>query len=345
MPTGVGDLTVEWLRGALGWHDLEAVVVAPIGTGQVADSVRLHLERPPGSTGPATVVAKVTAASDTSRQAAMATRTYEVEVGFYTDLAADLLVRTPHCFWAGYVEATAAYAVVLEDVAPAQAGDQLAGCSVDQAAAALDELALLHGPRWDDPDLARLPWLDRHVDGHANNLTALVGMTLPGFLERYTARLSPDVVDLVERFVPTLAAYVAGQRGPRTVVHGDFRNDNLLFGGERVCVVDWQTVALGPALSDVSYFLGGSLLPEQRRAHEDALVRDYHARLVALGVSLSWDECWRGYRGHAFAGLIMAIVASMLVGRTDRGDDMFVAMAERAGRHALDLDAEALLAP
>ena len=38
----------------------------------------------------------------------------------------------------------------------------------------------------------------------------------------------------------------------------------------------------------------------------------------------------------------MAVLASMLVGQTDRGDEMFMAMANRSGRMALDLDALAL---
>jgi hypothetical protein len=39
----------------------------------------------------------------------------------------------------------------------------------------------------------------------------------------------------------------------------------------------------------------------------------------------------------------MAVAASMLVERTARGDEMFLTMARRHARHALDLDAAALL--
>ena len=35
----------------------------------------------------------------------------------------------------------------------------------------------------------------------------------------------------------------------------------------------------------------------------------------------------------------MAVAASMLVERTDRGDEMFLTMAPGTARHALDLDA------
>jgi aminoglycoside/choline kinase family phosphotransferase len=348
IPTGVAGLTPAWLTTVLardGAGTVTDVGISPIGTGQVADSARLSLVWDPPGSGPATLVAKVTAADETSRAAAAATRTYEVEVGFYTDLAASLPVRAPRCYHAAFDAATLGYVVLLEDLAPAQQGDQLTGCSAAEARASLDELAHLHAPRWGDPSLAAIPWLARHGPAYPDELGMLVGMLFPGFVERYASSLGTDVLDLAERFVPRLPAYVRAQEPPFTIVHGDFRVDNLLFGDGRVGVVDWQTVALGPALADVSYLLGASLPTPLRRAEEDALVRHYHERLTAGGVELDWPTCWTGYRRYAFAGLVMAIVASMVVRRTERGDEMFVAMAERHGRHALDVDAEALLPP
>ena len=52
---------------------------------------------------------------------------------------------------------------------------------------------------------------------------------------------------------------------------------------------------------------------------------------------------WTQYRRYSFGGLIMAIVASFLVQRTDRGDEMFITMAVRHARQALDLDSESLI--
>ena len=132
-----------------------AVRTDPVGTGQVADTVRIHLEYDPPGAGPPTLVAKVPSADETSRAGAAATRTYEIEASFYRDLAAELPVRTPDCWYAAHDPATNAYVVVLEDVAPAVQGDQMHGCSVEDIAAAVDELALLHGPRWGDPTLRR----------------------------------------------------------------------------------------------------------------------------------------------------------------------------------------------
>ena len=81
------------------------------------------------------------------------------------------------------------------------------------------------------------------------------------------------------------------------------------------------------------------------RAHEDALVRDYHRGLEAAGVTgYDWEQCWTDYRRGTFAGLLMAVAASMLVERTERGDEMFLTMAARHSAHARDLDAAELLA-
>jgi hypothetical protein len=104
--------------------------------------------------------------------------------------------------------------------------------------------------------------------------------------------------------------------------------------------VDWQTCTHGPALQDVAYFIGASLSLDERRAAEETLVRDYHDGLLTAGVrGYDWDDCWHDYRRCAWAGLVMAIAASNLVERTDRGDRMFLTMATRHARHALDLDA------
>jgi hypothetical protein len=55
-------------------------------------------------------------------------------------------------------------------------------------------------------------------------------------------------------------------------------------------------------------------------------------------VQLTADDAWLEYRRYTFAGFVMAVVASMIVKQTPRGDEMFMAMANRHGVHAADLD-------
>ena len=185
--TGVNDLTPAWCTAALaattGGATVTDVGIELVGTGQVADTARLRLTYEPAGAGPATIVAKVPAADETSRGAARVTRTYEIEAGFYRDLAATLPVRTPRCYHAAHDLETDAYVVLLEDVAPAVQGDQMAGCSVDDVAAAVDELALLHGPRWGDESLESIGWLYR--GDNTEGIVALVQYGAGQFQEHY----------------------------------------------------------------------------------------------------------------------------------------------------------------
>ena len=339
------ELTPEFLSTALGPATRGARVtdvdVSVVGTGQMGDCLRLTLDYDVAGAGPSSVVAKLPSGDENSRAAAAVVRAYEIEVNFYRQLHSGLLVRSPRCYYASLDVDTNDFVLLLEDIVGGRQGDQLAGCTVDQAAAAVAELPGLHAPRWGDAALEQLDWLHRSTPANAGMLSAIVRSLYPGFLERYADRLSPDVVRLSDRVIDDLDALDADRPRPWTVAHNDYRVDNLLFadapGADPVVVVDWQTCVYGPGISDLAYFIGGSLPPDERRAHERDLVRDYQQRMRAAGVALEWDDLWAQYRRYTVAGLIMAIAASMLVKRTPRGDDMFMVMAERAGQHALDL--------
>ena len=58
---------------------------------------------------------------------------------------------------------------------------------------------------------------------------------------------------------------------------------------------------------------------------------------------LSWDRCWREYRRGVFSGFALTVVATALVDQTERGDQMFLTMARRHARMAIDLDSWAFL--
>ncbi len=348
------ELTVEWLTEVLraGGHLDGAAVVAvdarPLGTGQMCDSLRMRLTYDGPTDAPTALVAKLPAADETSRVTAATLRSYEKEVRFYEQLAAGLPIPTPTVFHAALDDDDLSrFVLLLQDLAPAEQGDQLVGCTPAVASDAVRELVGLHAPRWGDPALAGIEWLRGDRETGITMMSMLLPTLWAGFTERYDADLGPDVraagADLFEH----LLAYLTPTGGPETVVHGDYRLDNLLLtpGGGVAGVVDWQTCTVGPALSDVAYFIGAGLSAEDRRAHEDALVRDYHHGLEAAGVTgYDWEQCWTDYRRGTFAGLLMAVAASMLVERTERGDEMFLTMAARHSAHARDLDAAELLA-
>jgi ecdysteroid kinase len=348
-------VTAEWLTHVLRYGGLlERAVVDSftahvVGTGQMGLSIRYGLQYDRlEPRAPQSVVCKFASADPISRATGVALRSYEAEVSFYQHLARTVDIRTPRCHFADIDMETGEFVLALEDLAPCVPGDQLAGCSVDQAALAMEELAKLHAPRWGDARLAELSWLNRSTPESMATTAQMLASLFPGFLDRYAGRLGPEHVHVAERLMGSLGAWLRQREPPFVVQHGDYRLDNMLFGtgagGYPLAVVDWQTVVLGPPLADASYFLGAGLLPDARRQHEHALLRLYYDMLRARGVEgFSWDRCWRDYRRFAFSGFLMAVGASMLVVQTERGDEMFLTMASRHGTQIVDLDADEFL--
>lgn len=348
-------VTPEWLTdvlrhsGAIGAATaVSSFEASSIGTGQVGANVRYALSYDhAGPEAPATVVCKFSSRDEASAAVGVAVLTYETEVAFYRDLAHTVDISRPHCHFAEIRSGTADVVLVMEDIAPAEQGDQIAGCTVQQASLAVAEAARLHGPRWGDPTLAELAWLDRADT--AASIAAVLGAIWEGFVERYRAALDPVTLEAGPQIAALAPQLLPGGSSPRTPVHSDYRLDNMLFADGRadrpLTVVDWQTVQLGVGPSDVAYFLGSAFEPELRRSCERDLLLRYHRALVeGYGVSgYPFDQCWRDYVRSSYASLLMAVYASMMVGRTDRGDAMFMAMANRSAQMAADLDAPAVI--
>ena len=267
-----------------------------------------------------------------------------IEASFYRQLADELPVRTPACWYAAHDPATNAYVVVLEDVAPAEQGDQMHGCSAADIGAAVDELALLHGPRWGDPTLLDLAWARRPTPEGVQATGDLITWAVESFRANY-ARAPRAGHGGARRSLhpghPRLPRPRRPSRGPSCTATSAPTTSCSAGRGSSSSTGRPSASAIGP--TDLAYLLGASLLPEVRRQHEGALVDRYVAGLAAHGVAVERDDVWAQYRRYAFGGLIMAIVAQALVRRTDRGDEMFITMADRHARQALDLDSEALV--
>jgi hypothetical protein len=339
----VDDLTDAWLSDVLG-VTVSAFATAPVGTGQMGDSFRVTVAH--DGVVPTSFVLKVAAANETSRATGLALRIFEVEVRYYLELARRLDAPVPRC-WFGAVDVeTGWFSLLLEDLAPAVQGDQLIGCNPEQAELALVELAALHASGWERADLAALSWLNRSSPESTQFTASLIAGLFPGFLERYVEQLPSRQVEICTALMGSLPTYLGDAGGPLTVVHGDYRLDNLMFDGTRaVTVLDWQTATWGPPAVDVSYFLACAISdPVERASLEEGLVGRYHEELQKRGVSgYSWEQCWRDYRYRAFGTLVMAIASSMLVERTDRGDQMFLCSVERACAQIDHLDSLELL--
>lgn len=329
--------------------EVTAVAARRIGTGQIGKCVRFDLTFAHSDhAAPASLVGKFPSDDPVSRETGVALRNYYREVSFYRELAPGLEIRLPRCYYAAIDGEGPEFALLLEDLRPAQPGDQLNGCEPSVAHAAVMELVGLQVPSWCRRELERHDWLtsDEHS---AVGLMELYAQLLPGFLTRYGEALDPDERDIISRVARSPECPLFQPPGePFCLEHVDYRLDNMLVDTRssppRVTVVDWQSVRLGRPMNDVAYFLGAGLLPAVRREAERDIVRDHHRGLTAAGITgYDWEQCWDDYRRGTFSGFGVTVIASMLVQQTTRGDAMFTAMAKRHARHALDLGAQAFL--
>jgi len=329
--------------GLLGHAVVTEVGRQRIGTGQIGQNVAFSLTYDrPAPEAPTSVVGKFPSSEPHGRAAAKTFRLYEREVGFYEEIAETVDIRVPVCYLADIDLDTGDFVLLLEDLRPAVQGDQLGGCSLDEAMLAMDELAALHAPRWGDPSLTSIGWLGRYEDAGPNDMFQSVYQGLwPGFVAQYGSLLDSDSLALGEAFGASLSEWRRSWTPPYCVTHGDYRLDNMLFGTEEggypLATVDWQTVGHGPGIQDAAYFIGNSLRLSDRRRHEMDLLKRYHDALRARGVNgYEWRQCLADYKRATLAGVLMTVIASQVVASDDRGVAMFAAMAERHFAHAID---------
>ncbi|GBD25211.1 hypothetical protein HRbin30_00526 [bacterium HR30] len=357
-PRSPEDLDPQWLTHVLEpfFPDLgqvRALRYERIGTGQMGLNVRAWLDYEGGKrvTGPASLVCKFASRDPASRATGVALRSYEIETNFYRQVASRIPLPVPRCFFAGFDPEGGDFLLVLEDVTPAEVGDQLVPCTLEQARSALDALAAIHAATWNHASLSELEWLNRRNSEQLAQIAGFVQAAAPVFLQRYSAQLEARHVRVLEEFLPLVTEWLELPRGPFALVHGDFRPDNLLFLHQRaapyrVLVVDWQTVSWGAPLADVAYFIGGAFDPQQRRRYESDLLQFYCQRLRRRGVrDLSFLRCAEDHTFFSFGGLVMAVAAAVLVERTPRGDEMFLTMFARHAQHVLDLAAFSVFEP
>lgn len=349
------DIDAAWLTGLLQGAGVDAVVESftakPVGSGQIGDSVRFALKYARAADGaPASIVGKFPSADPDSFNTGVMLGNYVREVQFYRQLSPTALVSTPYCYGTALDEASGRFVLMMEDLAPAEQGDQLKGVSLEQARLVVDEAAKLHGSHWGDEAIEDLAWVSGTRAAPSGAATPeMVAALWTAFRERYGERLEPDWVEVGERLSTRFAGFTQRGDGPRCLTHNDFRPDNMMFakpaGGKPVTVLDWQSVSFGTGAVDVGYFLAGALTPDQRRAAEPELLARYLEGLKALGVAgYGMDALKRDYAGGGLLLFLTAFFAAMVVKRTARGDDMFIQMLGSGAQHAIDHDALSTLA-
>jgi hypothetical protein len=227
------------------------------------------------------------------------------EALFYRNLADDVPMRVPRPYVAEYDERDGTFVLLIEDLelTDCRLADTSLGITVEQAAAAMSDYAALH-VRFgtEDARSKRASWVA------PMNTQSDMGVWMLQFgLDNHRDKLRDPYAEMAQLYIdhrPTLDEIWL--RGPMTVLQGDSHIGNLFLEsrgaieGERVGFLDWGLVQLGTPMRDVGYFITMALSPENRRNHEEALIRRYlEARTEAGGQTFSFDEAWLLHRVHA----------------------------------------------
>jgi len=354
IPKSPDALSPEWLTAALQSGGTSNARVAsfdyePIaaGVGFLGKLGRLRLRyAEDGKDLPPTLVVKQPTQDAKSRQLATMFRFYEREVSFYRELGPAAGIRIPTMHFGAADPQSGDFVLLMEDLAPARVGDQLAGCSAQDARSAIDAIAKCHALWWRNPRLEAFAWLPATNDpinhfaqfayqGCWEPFVQFVGDKMTPALRRTGEALATNVIRMLDGFVER----------PTTLVHGDYRADNLFFGGAQgapaLAAVDWQVSARGAGAFDLAYFLSGNVSTEIRRSIEMDLLKHYTDILRENGVrEYGLESCLEDYRfGVLFCLVYCVIVIGTLDPTNARGVAVFHANLERVATAIDDLDA------
>jgi hypothetical protein len=323
IPHSIEDIDAEWLRAsvrpedAAAFSNLTSVSAARLaeGAAMASDLHRLILGYAPGQQpGPASLVAKLPSSSPEIRQVARGWGQYGREVLFYRDIAPTVAMRIPKPYAAEFDPRTDQFVLVMEDIAPATVGDQVAGLPLSHVRLALDEIATLHASWWNRPELVALEGaIQPFGEGLWIGTGARHAAAWPAFETFLAGRASSDLRRAGERMASAIEPMMIDMaRASRTLCHGDFRADNLMFadrpGGETLITVDWQAPMQARGAFDVGLLMSMSVTTELRRAHEAALLQGYHDKLVAGGVEdYPYDAFFHDYRRGLLIGFTYVV--------------------------------------
>lgn len=177
------------------------------------------------------------------------------------------------------------------------------------------------------------------------------GRQLDRWTKQYRASQTGHV-ERIERLIETLPLSLPEQ-GSTTIIHGDYRLDNVLFAPASptiVAVLDWELSTLGDPLADFAYLamnwvlpvdgqagLEGADLPSLGIPSLDDIVSQYCARTGRDGLpELDWLFAYNMFR---LIGIIQGVVARAAGGNAASEDAHELAtrlpiLAERACYHA-----------
>lgn len=349
----VKQISPEWLQQVFAHAGVKVPHVAmadvqATGHGNVSTTVRVT----PGynaaaGDAPRTVICKFDSKVPECVEFATQAQVYRREVESYRLLGDNPPIHVPRLYHSALDDGGRTANLVLEDIMDAEPGDQLKGCSREQAGLVVDELTGLHRKFWKSPDLKDCSWLMRRVDDPAHSAEMFAGGARI-FRERFTGRLSDETLQVIDAVAPLVADWMSAPQRFQTLIHGDPRVDNILFGEDpegatRAYLIDWQVTSEGDPQHDLAYFLTGSLSVEERRACERDLILQHAEAIREVDPDYTEEVALAAYRFNIIAGLNATVAAAIPIPSTPHTDALLMTLAERNCAAVLDWDGVAAI--
>lgn len=231
---------------------------------------------------------------------------YANEVNFYNQLRRDLDIEAPLSLGGAFNPESGHFGLLLEDLTQREATfpNVTQPVSIHYVETLIDTLAQLHASFWQSPRFNEdLNWIQSHTEGSLAELqnhaaTPLIQHEIDheNFKREMVQRLGSTGPELRAGMI---AMHQHQSSLPQTLLHGDTHLGNTYaLPGDKGGMLDWQLMTRGYGVHDISYLVTTALSVEQRRQHEQALLKRYLEKLAEFGVAKppAFDEAWLEFR-------------------------------------------------
>jgi len=308
------EITAEWINFALReGGTIKKSTITDIkkdtiggGKGFLSSVVRAELNYDnPESGAPCSVVVKIQPENESFRNFGNQVHTFEREIRFYNNIAKNIDLRLPEVFYT--VDKPPAYCLVMEDLSAYTPGNQVIGMHHDKVVETVKLIACIQAEFWNNNKLDKLDWMP------LTNSIIIDDDLWKSFIDNYAHWLSDKQIEIGKKLVRSaewLRREKAGR--PKTIVHCDLREDNLMFGGEglnnEILIIDWQATIKNIGAFDVARLVGGSEIVLERQGHEFEVLQHWYKELLDNGVAdYTWDDAVYDFKLGALFCLCLPI--------------------------------------